>query len=62
MSGEYIQSEISVSQKMIDAGINEAREHLLGAPLSDLVTKIYIAMALEAQDTSVSASDTSARR
>jgi hypothetical protein len=32
---------------MIEAGV-EAREHCLGAPISDLVRSVYIAMALEA--------------
>jgi len=40
--------QIEITPAMIEAGVWEAREHLLGAPLADLVRKIYLAMALEA--------------
>ena len=32
---------------MIEAGVWEAREHPLGAPLPDLVRKVFIAMMVE---------------
>jgi hypothetical protein len=40
---------IEVTSKMIEAGVLAAREHCLGAPLADLVTRVYLAMALEAE-------------
>src|SRR4051794_31996254 len=49
-------AEIQVTPRMIEVGVLEAREHCLGAPLSDLVQNVYLAMALEAQDASASAS------
>ena len=39
---------IIVTEAMKAAGIYAAREHLLGGPLVDLVTNVYLAMALEA--------------
>jgi hypothetical protein len=39
---------VIVTQKMVEAGVFEAREHMLGLPLEELVTNIYIAMVLEA--------------
>ncbi len=44
-----------ITNEMIEAGVLEAREHCLGASLGDLVSKVYLAMALEAP-TSASAS------
>lgn len=38
---------LEVTPAMLEAGIWEAREHPLGAPLSDLVRKVFIAMAVE---------------
>ena len=56
---EYI-PEIVVSPQMIAACVSEAREHPLGCSLESLVSKIYLAMLLEAQDGgSVPASSTS---
>lgn len=37
-----------ITQEMIEMGVHEAREHPLGAPLSDLVRKVFIAMLVEA--------------
>ena len=54
--------EIVVTDGMVEAGVLAAREHCLGAPLGDLVAKVYLAMALEAPSTRASASATSARR
>lgn len=39
--------EIEISPAMIEAGKLEAREHPLGGSLDDLVSKVYLAMALE---------------
>lgn len=39
---------LKITPAMIAAGIFEAREHALGAPLEELVSKVYIAMVLEA--------------
>jgi hypothetical protein len=36
---------LEVTQEMIEVGICEARECSLGAPLDEVVTKIYFAMA-----------------
>ena len=41
-------NELAVTPQMIDAGVDAAREHQLGEPLSDLVYKIFVAMASEA--------------
>lgn len=38
---------IEVTPEMIKAGLDEAKAHCLGGPLSDLVRNIYIAMILE---------------
>ena len=38
---------IEVTPEMLDAGIYEAREHQLGAPLADLVRNVFVAMALQ---------------
>jgi hypothetical protein len=41
---------IEVTPEMIEAGVFEAREHCLGAPIGDLVRSVYIAMALEVRE------------
>ena len=41
--------KIEVTPEMIEAGIQEAREHQLGKPIRELVVSVYIAMALEAR-------------
>lgn len=41
--------EIEVTPTMIEAGVLEAREHVLGGALSELVSAVYMAMALEAR-------------
>lgn len=55
------QDEIEITPEMVEAGVMEAREHPIGADLSDLVSKVYLAMALEAP-VNASASATSSRR
>lgn len=52
----------TITQEMIEAGVFAAREHTLGEPLADLVTKIYLAMLLEAPPERDSASATRPRR
>ena len=37
----------SVTPAMVEAGVWEARGHPLGAPLTDLVRKVFIAMMVE---------------
>ena len=44
----HLEWEIKITQAMIEMGVLEAREHPLGAPLSDLVRKVFIAMSVEA--------------
>ncbi len=39
-----------VTPKMVEAGVYEAREHALGESLSELVLKVYLAMAIEAKE------------
>jgi hypothetical protein len=48
MMPEKMLDELTVTSEMIAAGVFEAREHPLGAPLAELVTKVYLAMATEA--------------
>ena len=43
---------------MIDAGVYEARQHLLGEPLESLVHRVYLAMFLESGSANASASAT----
>jgi hypothetical protein len=38
---------IEISKQMIDAGVYEAREHVLGGRLEDLVQRIYVVMETE---------------
>jgi hypothetical protein len=49
MSGDKSE-EIEITEKMLAAGIAEAREHPLGQSLRDLVSNIYIAMVIELQE------------
>ena len=42
------QQELKITPAMIETGVLEAREHPLGAPVSDLVRKVFIAMSVEA--------------
>jgi hypothetical protein len=58
--GKRVDSNLTVTPAMIDAGVLAAREHCLGAPLSDLVTSIYLAMQLESDHSLDSASSTRA--
>jgi hypothetical protein len=53
---------IEVTPDMIAAGVYEAQEHCLGEPLQDLVRKVYLAMAIEAQGTKDSASSIICRK
>lgn len=39
-------AEIEITPEMVEAGVWEAREHPLGAPLSDLVRTVFIAMVV----------------
>jgi hypothetical protein len=39
--------EIEITPAMIEAGVYAARECWLGEPLSEVVRKVYLAMALE---------------
>jgi hypothetical protein len=41
--------QVTLTPAMVDAGVYAAREHCLGEPLSELVTKVYIAMAIESE-------------
>ncbi len=36
-----------VTERMIEMGVLEARDHSLGAPLSDLFRKVFIAISVE---------------
>ena len=38
--------ELHITPEMIEAGVWEAREHMLGAPLEDMVRNVFIAMAV----------------
>ena len=42
-----VDTEIVITKAMVDSGVFEAREHLLGESLEDLVGKVFIAMLLE---------------
>jgi hypothetical protein len=46
---ESVPEAIEVTSAMIEAGVYAARGYSLGERLEDLVLKIYLAMALEAQ-------------
>lgn len=48
---DQLTGKIEITPEMIEAGVYEAREHFLGAPLSDLVRKVFIAMTVEARQT-----------
>lgn len=39
--------EIEITKEMIEAGVSEARERLLGASVEELVRKVLIAMIVE---------------
>lgn len=41
---EILPMGVEITEEMIEMGILEAREHPLGGSLSELVTKIFIAM------------------
>jgi len=40
---------LEITPGMIEAGVEEAREHALGAPLADLVVRVFLAMSVEAE-------------
>ena len=42
--------QIEVTPEMIEAGVDEAKVHCLGASLSDLVRNVYVAMSLEQRE------------
>ncbi len=39
--------DVVITQKMVAAGVYEAREHPLGGSLDELVRNVFMAMALE---------------
>jgi hypothetical protein len=39
-----------ITLEMMRAGVEEAREHILGLPLEELVKRVYLAMFLEAAE------------
>jgi hypothetical protein len=49
--------EIEITPKMIEAGVFEAREHMLGEDLADLVKEIYRAMVIEASSSASATSE-----
>jgi hypothetical protein len=46
---DLVKDGIKVTPEMIAAGIYEARQHALGAPLEDLVHNVFVAMLVEQQ-------------
>lgn len=40
-------TDVVITPAMIEAGVYEAKEHALGAPLQDLVRSVFIAMLTE---------------
>ncbi|WP_066646474.1 MULTISPECIES: hypothetical protein [Sphingomonas] len=41
---------LEITDAMVRAGVLEAREHMLGEPLDELVRKVYTAMLFEIMD------------